>query len=60
MEWEDLARDLSQQTDTKIVLLVMDGVGGLPAAARASSKRPASRTSTIWPKKLFAACPIRS
>ena len=31
MEWEDLARDLSQQTDTKIVLLVMDGVGGLPA-----------------------------
>ncbi len=31
MEWEELARALSQQTDTKIVLLVMDGVGGLPA-----------------------------
>jgi 2,3-bisphosphoglycerate-independent phosphoglycerate mutase len=31
MEWEDLARELSQQTDSKIVLLVMDGVGGLPA-----------------------------
>ncbi len=31
MEWEDLARELSQQTDTKIILLVMDGVGGLPA-----------------------------
>jgi 2,3-bisphosphoglycerate-independent phosphoglycerate mutase len=31
MEWEELARELSQQTDTKIVLLVMDGVGGLPA-----------------------------
>jgi 2,3-bisphosphoglycerate-independent phosphoglycerate mutase len=31
MEWEELARDLSQQTDSKIVLLVMDGVGGLPA-----------------------------
>ena len=30
MEWETLARELSQQTDTKIVLLVMDGVGGLP------------------------------
>ena len=30
MEWEDLARELSQTTDTKIVLLVMDGVGGLP------------------------------
>ena len=30
MEWEDLARELSQTTETKIVLLVMDGVGGLP------------------------------
>ena len=30
MEWESLARELSQTTDTKIVLLVMDGVGGLP------------------------------
>jgi 2,3-bisphosphoglycerate-independent phosphoglycerate mutase len=34
MEWEDLARDLSQQTDSKIILLVMDGVGGLPADGR--------------------------
>jgi 2,3-bisphosphoglycerate-independent phosphoglycerate mutase len=31
MEWQDLARELSQKTDSKIVLLVMDGVGGLPA-----------------------------
>jgi 2,3-bisphosphoglycerate-independent phosphoglycerate mutase len=30
MEWEDLARELSQTTDMKIVLLVIDGVGGLP------------------------------
>ena len=30
MEWEDLARDLSQTTESKIVLLVVDGVGGLP------------------------------
>jgi len=30
MEWEDLARELSQKTDSKILLLVMDGVGGLP------------------------------
>jgi 2,3-bisphosphoglycerate-independent phosphoglycerate mutase len=30
MEWEDLARELSRTTDAKIVLLVMDGVGGLP------------------------------
>jgi 2,3-bisphosphoglycerate-independent phosphoglycerate mutase len=34
MEWEDLARELSLQTDSKIVLLVMDGVGGLPAEGR--------------------------
>ncbi|MDH4197810.1 MAG: 2,3-bisphosphoglycerate-independent phosphoglycerate mutase [Candidatus Aminicenantes bacterium] len=34
MEWEDLAKDLSQQTDTKIILLVMDGVGGLPVDGR--------------------------
>src|SRR4030042_1218938 len=30
MEWEDLARELSQTTESKIVLLVIDGVGGLP------------------------------
>jgi 2,3-bisphosphoglycerate-independent phosphoglycerate mutase len=30
MEWENLARELSQTTESKIVLLVMDGVGGLP------------------------------
>jgi len=34
MEWEDLAKELSQTTDTKIVLLVMDGVGGLPVDGR--------------------------
>ncbi len=30
MEWEDLARELAQPTETKIVLLVIDGLGGLP------------------------------
>jgi 2,3-bisphosphoglycerate-independent phosphoglycerate mutase len=34
MEWEDLARDLSTETSSKIVLLVMDGVGGLPAPGK--------------------------
>ena len=34
MEWEELAKELSQTTDTKIVLLVMDGVGGLPVDGR--------------------------
>jgi 2,3-bisphosphoglycerate-independent phosphoglycerate mutase len=43
MEWEDLARELSQQTDSKIVILVMDGVGGLPAEGRSeleASRKP--------------------
>ena len=30
MEWEALARELAVQTDTKIVLFVIDGLGGLP------------------------------
>ena len=30
MDWETLAAELSQTTDTRIVLLVMDGLGGLP------------------------------
>jgi len=30
MNWETLARELVQPTDSKIVLLVMDGLGGLP------------------------------
>jgi 2,3-bisphosphoglycerate-independent phosphoglycerate mutase len=34
MEWEELAKELSQSTGTKIVLLVMDGVGGLPVDGR--------------------------
>ncbi len=34
MDWEYLARDLSQATETKIVLLVMDGCGGLPVEGR--------------------------
>jgi 2,3-bisphosphoglycerate-independent phosphoglycerate mutase len=34
MEWEVLAKELSQTTDSKIVLVVMDGVGGLPVDGR--------------------------
>jgi len=30
MTWEELAKELSVQTDSKIVLLVIDGLGGLP------------------------------
>ncbi|HNT01580.1 MAG TPA: phosphoglycerate mutase, partial [Candidatus Saccharicenans sp.] len=30
MDWEKIAKELTQPTDSKIVLLVMDGLGGLP------------------------------
>jgi 2,3-bisphosphoglycerate-independent phosphoglycerate mutase len=30
MGWEELAKELSVQTDSKIVLLVIDGLGGIP------------------------------
>jgi len=34
MNWEDIAKELSNQTDSKIVLLVIDGLGGLPVQGR--------------------------
>ncbi|MCI4444798.1 MAG: 2,3-bisphosphoglycerate-independent phosphoglycerate mutase [Candidatus Aminicenantes bacterium] len=30
MKWEEIAKELTQPTDSKIILLVMDGLGGLP------------------------------
>jgi len=30
MNWEELAKELAQATDSKIVLMVVDGLGGLP------------------------------
>lgn len=30
MNWEELAKEISQPTDSKIVLVVVDGLGGLP------------------------------
>jgi 2,3-bisphosphoglycerate-independent phosphoglycerate mutase len=30
MNWEDIAKELSVQTDSKIILLVIDGLGGIP------------------------------
>jgi len=34
MNWEDIAKELAVQTDSKIVLLVIDGLGGLPVQGR--------------------------
>jgi 2,3-bisphosphoglycerate-independent phosphoglycerate mutase len=45
MEWEQMARELSQTTDSKIVLLVMDGVGGLPVDGK--TELEAARTPNL-------------
>ena len=34
MNWEDIAKELTVQTESKIVLLVIDGLGGLPVQGR--------------------------
>jgi 2,3-bisphosphoglycerate-independent phosphoglycerate mutase len=34
LTWEDLAKDLTIPTDSKIVLLVVDGLGGLPVRGK--------------------------
>jgi len=34
MEWEEIFQELSRPTDSKIVLLVLDGIGGLPVDGR--------------------------
>ncbi|PMP96869.1 MAG: phosphoglycerate mutase [Candidatus Aminicenantes bacterium] len=49
MKWEDLAKELTQPTDSKIVLLVMDGLGGLPVNGFTELKLPINR---IWTKRL--------
>jgi 2,3-bisphosphoglycerate-independent phosphoglycerate mutase len=54
MEWEELARDLSQTTDSKIVLLVMDGVGGLPVDGR--SELEAARKPNLDELALRGVC----
>ena len=43
MNWEDIAKELAFTTDSKIVLLVCDGLGGLPVNGRTeleASKKP--------------------
>jgi 2,3-bisphosphoglycerate-independent phosphoglycerate mutase len=43
MNWEDIAKELAFTTDSKIVLLVCDGLGGLPVGGRTeleAAKKP--------------------
>jgi 2,3-bisphosphoglycerate-independent phosphoglycerate mutase len=39
MDWETLAKELSVQTPSKIVLLILDGLGGLPVNGKTSLER---------------------
>jgi len=43
----ELMRDLTMQTESKIVLLVMDGLGGLPKAAGGPTELEAARTPNL-------------
>jgi 2,3-bisphosphoglycerate-independent phosphoglycerate mutase len=54
MEWEDLAKELSQPSDSKIVLLVMDGAGGLPVDGR--SELEAARKPNLDELALRGVC----
>ncbi|HSA96777.1 MAG TPA: 2,3-bisphosphoglycerate-independent phosphoglycerate mutase [Acidobacteriota bacterium] len=56
MDWEELARDLSQQTDSKIVLVVCDGVGGLPADGK--SELEAARKPNLDALAKTAVCGV--
>jgi 2,3-bisphosphoglycerate-independent phosphoglycerate mutase len=62
MDWESLARELAVPSDAKIVLLVLDGLGGLPVDGRTeleAARKPnldalAARgacglTTPVWP-----------
>ena len=43
MNWEDMAMELAHTTDSKIVLLICDGLGGLPVGGRTeleSARKP--------------------
>src|SRR5512135_1087085 len=56
MEWEKIARELSQTTDSKIVLLVMDGVGGLPVNGK--SELEAARKPNLDALAARAVCGV--
>ena len=49
----ELMRDLTLENDAKIVMLVLDGLGGMPGnrEAQPNSNSPARRTSTAWHRR---------
>ncbi len=54
MDWETLARELTVSTPSKIVLLVLDGLGGLPVDGRTSLEK--ARTPNLDRLARFGSC----
>ena len=56
MNWEDMARELAYTTDSKIVLLVCDGLGGLPIGGR--TELEAARKPNLDEAARLGACGV--
>jgi len=56
MNWEDMARELSVQTDSKIVLLVIDGLGGAPVQGK--TELEAAQTRNLDRLALRGSCGV--
>jgi 2,3-bisphosphoglycerate-independent phosphoglycerate mutase len=56
MNWEDIAKELSVQTDSKIILLVIDGLGGIPVQGK--TELEAAATHNLDRLALNACCGV--
>jgi len=56
MNWEDMARELAYPTDSKIVLLVCDGMGGLPVNGK--TELETARTPNLDEAARLGACGV--
>jgi 2,3-bisphosphoglycerate-independent phosphoglycerate mutase len=56
MNWEDIAKELSVQTDSKIILLVIDGLGGVPVQGK--TELEAAATHNLDRLALNACCGV--
>jgi 2,3-bisphosphoglycerate-independent phosphoglycerate mutase len=56
MNWEDIVKELSVQTDSKIILLVIDGLGGIPVQGK--TELEAAATHNLDRLALNASCGV--
>jgi 2,3-bisphosphoglycerate-independent phosphoglycerate mutase len=56
MNWEDIVKELSVQTDSKIILLVIDGLGGIPVQGK--TELEAAATHNLDRLALNACCGV--